>query len=196
MKYYEYEVALSFAGEDREYVEKVANLLKENNIKVFYDSFEQANLWGKDLYTHLADVYQNKAQYTVIFISASYAKKQWTNHERTSAQARAFSENKEYILPARFDDTSISGVPATIGYISLKEVTPEQLTLLIIEKLSKTKENRDNALKARAFASVMKNPEFIKAIMRGDEDKALDIFSNDENMESILKDMFDSGVID
>ena len=34
---YKYDIALSFAGEDREYVEKVATLLKENGVRVFYD---------------------------------------------------------------------------------------------------------------------------------------------------------------
>ena len=46
---YKYDIALSFAGEDREYVEKVATLLKENGVKVFYDKFEQVDLWGKDV---------------------------------------------------------------------------------------------------------------------------------------------------
>lgn len=196
METYEYEVALSFAGEDREYVDKVANLLKENGIRVFYDIFEQASLWGKDLYTHLADVYQNKAQYTVMFISENYAKKQWTNHERTSAQARAFIENKEYILPVRFDGTNIPGVPATIGYISLNDITPEQLVLFIVEKLSATKEMRENEIKARAFSLAIKNTEFMKAIMSGDEDKALELLAQDENMESILRAMFESGAMD
>lgn len=196
MKDYEYEVALSFAGEDREYVDQVANLLKEKGIKVFYDIFEQASLWGKDLYTHLADVYQNKAQYTIMFISENYANKQWTNHERTSAQARAFTENKEYILPARFDDTTIPGVPATIGYISLKDVLPEQLVSFIEEKLLDAKAKRENEQKAKAFSLFMNNPELMKAIMNDDDEKALELFSKDENMESILRVMFDSGVID
>ena len=43
---YKYEVTLSFAGEDREYVEEVAKVLKENNVSVFYDKFEEVNLWG------------------------------------------------------------------------------------------------------------------------------------------------------
>ncbi|AWB72203.1 TIR domain-containing protein [Vibrio cholerae] len=196
MKDYEYEVALSFAGEDREYVDQVAKALKEQGIRVFYDTFEQASLWGKDLYTHLADVYQNKAQYTVMFISENYAKKQWTNHERTSAQARAFQENKEYILPARFDDTVIPGVPATVGYISLNGLSPEELVSFITDKLSQTKQVRENALKARAFMSVIKNPELMKAIMNDDHDKAIELFAQEENMEAILRDMFDSGVID
>jgi len=107
-----YDIALSFAGEDREYVEKVANLLKIKNIKVFYDDFEKSNLWGKNLYDYLSDIYKNKAKYTILFISEYYAKKLWTNHERESAQARAFLERKEYILPAKFDDTEILGISA------------------------------------------------------------------------------------
>lgn len=44
-----YDIALSFAGENREYVDKVAKLLKDKGISVFYDLFEKANMWGKDL---------------------------------------------------------------------------------------------------------------------------------------------------
>ncbi len=69
----EYDVALSFAGENRKYVKEVANELKKLNVRVFYDDFETVNLWGKDLYTHLQDIYQNQAKYTVIFISEQYS---------------------------------------------------------------------------------------------------------------------------
>lgn len=49
---YDYDVTLSFAGEDRAYVEKVAAALYSLGIRVFYDRYEQVDLWGKDLYTH------------------------------------------------------------------------------------------------------------------------------------------------
>lgn len=77
MKYY-YDVVLSFAGEDREYVEECADILTALGIKVFYDSYEQDVLWGKDLYTFLADIYSNKARYAIVFISQHYVKKCWT----------------------------------------------------------------------------------------------------------------------
>ena len=50
---YEYDVVLSFAGEDRVYVQDIAKKLKAKGIKVFYDEFEEAKLWGKDLYQYL-----------------------------------------------------------------------------------------------------------------------------------------------
>lgn len=134
---YEYDVALSFAGENRAYVEEVANSLKTKGIKVFYDLFEEANLWGKNLYEYLSEIYQNKARYTVLFVSSFYNKKLWTNHERVSMQARAFQESREYILPARFDNTEIPGILKTIGYINLENKTPEELAILIENKLKK-----------------------------------------------------------
>ncbi len=134
---YEYDVALSFAGENRGYVEEVANSLKTRGVKVFYDVFEEANLWGKNLYEYLSEIYQNKARYTVMFISGFYNQKLWTNHERVSMQARAFQESREYILPVRFDDTEIPGILKTVGYINLKDKTPEELATLIEKKLTK-----------------------------------------------------------
>jgi hypothetical protein len=65
----EYDAALYFAGEDRKYVEQVAARLSNAGIKVFYDKFEEAELWGKDLFRHLNDVYGKKALVTVIFAS-------------------------------------------------------------------------------------------------------------------------------
>lgn len=131
-----YHVALSFAGEDRNYVEKVAKHLQANGVGVFYDKFEDIKLWGKDLYTYLSDVYQNQAFFTVMFISEAYKGKLWTNHERKSAQARAFAENKEYILSAFFDtDVEVPGVLRTTGYVDLSEMTPEEFADKIVDKL-------------------------------------------------------------
>jgi hypothetical protein len=131
----QYDVCLSFAGEDRSYVSKVASHLQSRGIRTFYDEYEQVALWGKDLYEHLADVYRNAAKYCVLFISKHYAKKLWANHERKAAQTRAFSENDAYILPARFDKTPIPGLLPTVGYIELQHLSPQQLSDLIVKKV-------------------------------------------------------------
>lgn len=131
----DYDVALSFAGEDRAYVEQVADSLKRAGVNVFYDDFEQEKLWGTNLYDHLTEVYAKRARFTVMFISKSYADKRWTNFERQAAQARAYAESREYILPARFDDTELPGLLPTTGYVPLKEKSPSALAELIVKKL-------------------------------------------------------------
>lgn len=131
----EFDIALSFAGEDRVYVDQVARRLRELGVSVFYDLFEEADLWGKNLYEHLTNVYLHKARFTVLFISAAYREKLWANHERRAAQSRAFQEAEEYILPARFDETDIPGILPTTGYISLTNRSPDELVSLITKKL-------------------------------------------------------------
>ena len=133
-----YHVALSFAGEDRDYVSRVAAQLEADGVNVFYDKYEEVELWGKDLYTHLMDVYEKRALFTVMFISEHYGDRLWTNHERKAAQARAFADtSKEYILPAFFDKSiEVPGLTSTTGYISLAKKAPEQVADLIAKKLT------------------------------------------------------------
>ena len=129
-----YDVVLSFAGEDREYVEGVALCLKKSNLTFFYDKYEEVDLWGKDLYEHLDEIYRKKAKYCVMFLSEHFARKVWTNHERKSAQAKALENKKEYILPVRFDNTEIPGLRPTIGYIDGNKYSPEELAEMIVSK--------------------------------------------------------------
>jgi hypothetical protein len=132
---WDYEVALSFAGEDRAYVEEVARHLKAAGINVFYDKFETVNLWGKNLYAHLSEVYSKRSRYTVVFLSEHYKKKDWTRLELESAQARAFAELEEYLLPARFDGTEFPGIQPTRGYIDLRGITPQEFAVMIKKKV-------------------------------------------------------------
>lgn len=137
--YFEYDVGLSFAGEQREYVEQVANELTSRGIHVFFDDYERGTLWGKDLYVHLRDIYEHMCRFCVIFVSKEYAAKVWPNRERQSAQARALEDKQEYILPARFDDTPIPGLLDTVGYVDLKQTSPLELSNLVEGKLGKQK---------------------------------------------------------
>jgi hypothetical protein len=87
-KKFQYDIALSFAGEDRKPVKRLAKMLDATGVRVFYDEYEKAALWGKDLYQHLQSVYRDKARYCVIFASKAYAAKLWTRHELKQAQSR------------------------------------------------------------------------------------------------------------
>lgn len=132
----DYDLALSFAGEERLIAKTIADELTKQRYKVFYDEYEQANLWGKDLYSHLNNVYKKRAKYCLMIISKDYATKVWTTHERKAAQAKAFMNNQEYILPLRVDDTEIEGLNETIGYIDLEKVGIEKTIDLLKQKLN------------------------------------------------------------
>lgn len=138
----QYDIAISFAGEDRPIVQPYAEEIKAQGLNIFYADFEEVDLWGTNLYDTLDTIYRLKALYCVMFLSKHYAAKVWTNHERKAAQARALVENREYILPVKLDNTEVPGVIPTIGYLNYKKVGHEGLVKATLEKLSRYKSKR------------------------------------------------------
>src|ERR1700728_484982 len=129
-------VALSFAGAQRDYVGQVARTLQARGVRCFYDADEQIELWGKYLAEELPAIYGEQAAAVVVFVSAEYATRDWTRHERRAALARAVRERREYVLPARFDDTPLPGLPPDMVMVDLRTKNPQQFAVMIASKLA------------------------------------------------------------
>ncbi len=133
---YEYDVAISFAGTQRPIAEVIAEGLRANGVRVFYDNFYPEQLWGKDLVAFFNEIYERRSRFCLILISSEYNERMWTIHERQSAQARSLKEKgQEYILPVKVEDVDLPGMPSSIGYLSLKDRTPESVADLLIKKI-------------------------------------------------------------
>jgi len=133
---YEFDVAVSFAGEDREFVEAVVSGLKDGGLRVFYDSDYFSDIWGEDLIEYLDTVYRVKARFAVLFISRFYAEKMWTRHERRSALARALEQSTAYVLPIRLDSSSLPGLQPTIGYLDARRVGMDGIVQATLAKVA------------------------------------------------------------
>jgi hypothetical protein len=95
-----WDVALSFAGAQRDYVEQVAQALKARGVRCFYDADEQIELWGKYLAEELPRIYaRESAVVVVVFLSADYAGRDWTRLERRAAFSRAVAEAGSTFCP-------------------------------------------------------------------------------------------------
>lgn len=132
---FEYDVALSYASEDREYVDPVAEGLSRRGVRVFYAGFEQASMVGEVLSELFVDIFQKKARFTVVFISANYVNKPWPMHEGRIALGRALFEHQTYLLPVRLDDSELPGLLPTIGYVDGRSISPAELVELVLQKL-------------------------------------------------------------
>jgi hypothetical protein len=128
-----FDVAVSFADEERPYVLEVVRALGRRGVVVFYDADE--DLWGKDLVTYLDGVYRHRSRYVVIFVSAHYVSKQWTRHELRAALAMALRDRSDRILPARFDDSDVPGLPPTVRYADCRQLTPDDLANMITSRV-------------------------------------------------------------
>jgi hypothetical protein len=131
-----WDVALSFAGAQRGYVQQVAEALKLRGVRCFYDADEEIDLWGRYLAEDLPDIYGEQAATVVVFISADYVARDWTRLERRAALNRAARERREFVLPARFDDTPLPGLLSDMTYVDLRTRTPEQFAAMIAAKLA------------------------------------------------------------
>ena len=131
-----WDVALSFAGAQRDYVEQVARALQAREVSCFYDADEQIELWGKYLAEELPAIYSEQAAAVVVFVSAEYAARDWTRLERRAALNRAVRQRREYVLPARFDDTPLPGLLSDMVAVDLRTRTPEQFAAVITAKLA------------------------------------------------------------
>ncbi len=129
-----YDVAFSYANEERAYVEEVAKHLNQRDVKVFYDHFNKRKTWGMDLNQFLGDVYNSYSKFCVIFVSENYTKKKWTLVELNHAIRRHNeTKNRErYLLPVRFDESPIDGIDG-LGYMDTQENTPAELAELIYD---------------------------------------------------------------
>ncbi len=134
---WQWDVALSFAGAQRDYVEQVAQALQARGVRCFYDADEQIELWGKYLAEELPAIYGEQAAAVVVFVSAEYAARDWTRLERRAALNRAVRERREYVLPARFDDTHLPGLLSDMVAIDLRTRTPQQFAAMIADKLAR-----------------------------------------------------------
>jgi hypothetical protein len=131
-----FDVAISVAGPERHLAERLATILRDAGVSVFYDVFYKAHLWGTNLVDTLDDIYRNRSKFCVVFISKSYAEREWTNHERQSAQARALlSKGRAYILPIHVDGTVLPGLPPSISYMSLETHSIEEIAHLLLLKI-------------------------------------------------------------
>jgi hypothetical protein len=128
-----YDVALSFAGEQRTYVSAVAAVLRDGGASVFYDDF--ADLWGKDLTKEFERVFRSASRFIVIFVSNAYVQKAWPNLERQHALAGRIERMDDSVLPARFDPIELPGLPSTVGYLDIGKRSPQELAALVLAKL-------------------------------------------------------------
>ena len=113
-----YDVAFTFAGEDRAVVEKIKEIVSKE-FNVFYDYDYQAELVGKDLYRYLRDLYTHNARYVVCFLSEHYYEKAWANLEFSAIKERLMNTffDSDFLIPIILDDTPLTqDIPSFIGF--------------------------------------------------------------------------------
>ena len=178
---YEYDVAISYAGENRPIAEGIANILRKKGLKVFYAPFQKMDLWGKKLSTEFEKSFGESSLFVLILISHDYAVKDWTDFEFSIAKKEDSKRKREFILPIKLDETKLVGLHSHISYLDFKNEGLNGIANCLVEKVEsmKSKKTPDETFRD-AF-----NEWKLKGFLPG-ESKA-DFFLN--NIQKILFDV-------
>lgn len=159
----EFDIAISFAGEDRDYARLLVDGLQQAGVKCFFDELFKTQLWGSDLAATFDQVFRKDARYAVVLVSEAYVASAWTNHERMSIQARTIEERGGYLLPLRIDDSELPGLSPSVGYVDTRETEIAEVIKLLLEKLA-IPEDRQAVVK-RCPSRVPRSPAELQRLL-------------------------------
>ncbi|MFZ4765602.1 MAG: TIR domain-containing protein, partial [Roseimicrobium sp.] len=133
-----FRIAFSFAGEKRDFVEKVADLLaaRFGEDKILYDKFYEAKLAKAGLAFSLPDLYHNESDLIVTVLCPDYEKKEWCGLEWSAIYGLIKQGRVEQVMLTRFDRVEGTGLYGLAGFVELDHKTPEQTATLILQRLA------------------------------------------------------------
>jgi len=83
-----YDVALSFAGEDRAFAEKLRDELEDLGHAIFYDFAERDRILAENVEEYLRPIYESEARFVVAILGPKYGEKRWTIFESEAFKPR------------------------------------------------------------------------------------------------------------
>ncbi len=138
MSNYPYEIAISFAEEDRNIAVALACGFKLKDIKAYYYPDHKAATLGSNLASELQRIYHEKAQYAVIVLSKNYPNKTYCKIEAEAILHRLQGQDKRYVVVVKTDDTLPIdiGLPKGLCYEKW-DYNPEEIAEALFDILGK-----------------------------------------------------------
>ena len=143
-----FDVALSFPGEHRSYVARVAASLEETlgPNACFYDRSYRAQLALPDADVLLHEIYGERSDLVVVFVCREYDEKKWCGIEWRKIRERVSEGGAGEIMYVRLDLGDVAGMTTLDGYVDAQEESPETVTSLILERLQVVKSRSEDGL--------------------------------------------------
>lgn len=132
-----YDLAVSFAGEHREYVESTVRACEKRGLRVFYDRDKGNDWWGGNFIRHQRSVYSSQTRYFVPFLSREYLAKPIPMDEFSAAMMTAVRQGDGYILPVLMDDVDVPPelLHPHIHYLRAGDFTPDELAEQLAQRV-------------------------------------------------------------
>jgi hypothetical protein len=113
----EWDVAISFAGENRRLAKHIADQLEFLDVHVFFDEYYEDNYLGKTWSRQFKTIFSDESDLVVCLLDAHHQAKIWPTFERDIFTPRVSEED---VVPIFLDDTVFIGIPKDIVAIHFK----------------------------------------------------------------------------
>ncbi len=133
-----FRIALSFAGEKRNFVAEVAAILAKRfgKDKILYDKYHNAEFSRSDLAFYLPDLYEKEADLVVAVFCPDYENKEWCGLEWNAIFGLLKKREVDEVMLSRFGRVEGKGLHGLAGYTDLDDLTPAQAADGILERLA------------------------------------------------------------
>ena len=151
-----FKIALSFAGEKRDFVKRVADLLAKDfgQTAILYDKFHEAEFARNGLSLYLPNLYNRDSNLIVVVVCPKYDEKEWTGLEWLAIHDLLQKRRRDEVMLCRFDHANVDGLFGGTGFVELDHMPPEEFTTLILERLALNEGNpKDHYTKPAAPAA-------------------------------------------
>ncbi len=134
-----FRVAISFAGEKRDYVARVATILagRFGRSAILYDQYHEAEFARSDLGFYLPRLYREHSDLIVVVLCPDYEANEWCGLEWNAIFDLLKSRRNEEVMLLRFGHALVQGLYSTAGFVELDEKTPEQTAAVILQRLAR-----------------------------------------------------------
>lgn len=135
---HQFDVALSFPGEARQYVEQVAQHLERllGPDRYFYDRNYTAQLARPSLDTFLQGIYRDRSRLIVVFAGGDYQRKNWCGIEFRAVREIINGRDHDRIMFVRMDDGEVEGIFGHDGYADARQHEPAEIASFIDERVN------------------------------------------------------------
>jgi tetratricopeptide (TPR) repeat protein len=133
-----FRIAFSFAGEKRDFVEKVAAILAQRfgETAILYDKYHEAEFSRARLGRYLPKLYNEQSELVVVVVCRDYPHKEWCGLEWDAIFDLLKQRREDEVMLSRFDHANVEGLYSDAGFTELDNKTPEQAAKLILERLA------------------------------------------------------------
>jgi hypothetical protein len=138
----EFNFAISFAGQNRDFARAIFNELSLLDARVFFDEHYEANYLGQTWSAQFERIFRHDSQWVICLLDEPYRERIWPTFERECFLPRV---EKGEVFPIYLDDTVFVGIPRDlVGIkvsppqmdISVRELTAKHIAHKLIERAS------------------------------------------------------------